>query len=123
MQMAIAATYIVLNLSYWAVSIFFDSQRFWDLDAWYDVSREDPVCVRNDIEQRPRSWSTLWSVILETGQIDWVKDAPIISSIPMVQEWLREARENITNREWDAVAAGDRAAAAVRARCSQGSWK
>jgi hypothetical protein len=28
MQMAIAATYIVLNLSYWAVSIFFDSQRF-----------------------------------------------------------------------------------------------
>jgi hypothetical protein len=55
-------------------------------------------------------------VILETGQIDWVKDAPIISSIPMVQEWLREARQDITDRERDAVAAGDRAAAAVRAR-------
>jgi hypothetical protein len=82
MKTAIAATYILRNLCYWAIPMMFDTRKSREISAHYTVARLD----------RPL-WSTrnrhhitvLRNAIRETGKTEWSKT--------LAYYWIRDALE------------------------------
>lgn len=101
MQTAIGIAYIIINIVYWAIPIV-QENRAWDLPR-YDI--------RHDVEKDrwlgdDASYTlVLWTAIRETGKVDWVLRGRAAPQTEAWKEWLRLAKENIDNPNWDAVGA------------------
>ncbi|PYH73338.1 uncharacterized protein BO88DRAFT_467733 [Aspergillus vadensis CBS 113365] len=109
MQTAVAVTYILLNLCYWAVPVLFDARLFWDVAALYEVEVKNRKCNHNITV-------ALWNAIQETGQAGCVRIAHLLPDSEAWDHWLGEAKENIENRYWDPERARDRLMAATSSR-------
>ncbi|GKZ19397.1 hypothetical protein AbraIFM66951_011007 [Aspergillus brasiliensis] len=108
MQTAIAVTYIVLNMCYWAVPILFDARRSWDTSAHYSVKR-----LGRAYGPESSYTAALWRAIRETGQVEWVRKAYFVSGTDPGEAWLKEANNNIMDENWDPERARDRLMAAA----------
>ncbi|GFN13392.1 diacylglycerol acyltransferase family protein [Aspergillus tubingensis] len=93
MQTAIAVTYILLNFCYWAISVLINGQTFWDLRTF----------TVNDSKHKQSANYTyaLWFAIRETGEVGWVKEARLLPDSEAWNAWLEEAKQNITNPDWE----------------------
>lgn len=94
MQTAIAVTYILLNLCYWAIPVFFERDIFWDLRALCEIQALDWKKCRDYT-------SALCNAIRQTGQVGWVKEARFLPNSEAWNAWLEEAMQNITNPYWN----------------------
>ncbi|PWY70640.1 hypothetical protein BO83DRAFT_340190 [Aspergillus eucalypticola CBS 122712] len=101
MQTAIAVTYILLNLCYWALPVLFDARLFWDVAALYEVEVKNQRCNDNYTV-------ALWNAIQETGEVGWVRTAHLLPDSEVWDHWLEEAKENIDNKHWDPEESKDR---------------
>ncbi|GKZ33454.1 hypothetical protein AbraIFM66950_003351 [Aspergillus brasiliensis] len=107
MQTAIAVTYILLNMCYWTVSVLFDARRSWDMSAHYSVKRLDRA-----YGSEANYTIALWHAIRETGRVEWVQKLGFVPATVSWDAWLKEAKNNIPNKEWDPESARDRLMAA-----------
>ncbi|KAJ5546134.1 hypothetical protein N7494_003719 [Penicillium frequentans] len=100
-QIAVGLAYIILNLAYWALALLTEPQELWNWESRYQ--KEELV---NEI--CPNYTVAMWKAIQTTGNVRWVKKAGFAPATKKWNGWLKEAKENCTNKEWDPEAARDR---------------
>jgi hypothetical protein len=117
-QLAIGASYIVLNGLFWAAALI-PKEKFWNLTLYEfdDITPEDAkhahletIPNSADPEHLPSFTRTMWYAIRETEEIGWVKKS---GAAPVTEEWdawLKEAEVSVRmrDRHWRAVTAKDR---------------
>jgi hypothetical protein len=115
MQVAIGASYIVLNGLYWAIGLI-PREKFWDLSR-YNVRDLTPPDARNadvdmdtdDGEGAACFTRTLWYAVRETESQAWVERSGAAPGTAMWRQWLDEAQQaaKTGDRKWKPVARKD----------------
>ncbi|KAJ5654187.1 hypothetical protein N7490_001190 [Penicillium lividum] len=100
-QIAVGLAYIILNLAYWAMALLTEPQDLWNMESRYNVE----VLVD---EHSANYTLAMWKAIQTTGSVRWVKKAGFAPSTKNWSHWLKEAKENCANKEWDPEEARDR---------------
>ncbi|PKX91470.1 uncharacterized protein P174DRAFT_443463 [Aspergillus novofumigatus IBT 16806] len=95
-QIAVGLAYIILNLAYWAMALLTDPRGVWNMEHRYEVE----LLERKDNENFTQ---VLWDVIRTTGEIRWAKKTGAAPATKNWKGWLKEAKENAHNPNWDCV--------------------
>lgn len=110
MQAAIGGSYMLLNFSFWMLSLL-NKRRFWDLSLyeWHDITPPDALnahLTTSSLAEESASFTrTMWYAIRETKKIGWLKKMGAAPTTKQWDEWLQEAEDNAVkgNRKWRAV--------------------
>lgn len=106
MQTALSVAYLVLNILYWAVPLYFRKKDdIWDMSRYHV---EYQSIIPKDKDDKKSYTQTLWSAIHTTKETDWVRNGKLAPSGEAWEQWLKEAQDNCANGNWDAVGAKDR---------------
>lgn len=99
-QIAVGLAYIILNLGYWAMALLTEPKQTWNMESRFKVEM---------LEEKDRQNFTqvLWDAIRTTKKIGWVKKTHAAPSTKNWNGWLKEAKDNCDNKEWNAEAARD----------------
>lgn len=100
-QIAVGLAYIILNLAYWALALLTEPQDLWNWESRYQVEKlENEICANYTV--------AMWKAIQVTGSVRWVKKAGFAPATKKWNGWLKEAKQNCTNNDWDPEMARDR---------------
>ena len=92
MQAAIAVAYVSLNIAYWLVAAFPESNH-WDLSC-YEFQTSSPMMKE--------SWTSAVSqAITLSKSTRWVQNHNIVPDHEVWKQWLKEAADNLGNVSWD----------------------
>jgi hypothetical protein len=95
-QIAVGLAYIILNLAYWAMALLTDPREVWNMEHRYEVELLEK-------KQNENFTQVLWDVIRTTGEIRWAKKTGAAPATKNWNGWLKEAKENAHNPDWDCV--------------------
>jgi hypothetical protein len=115
MQVAIGASFIMLNGLYWAMGLL-PRECFWDLSR-YQIRDVTPADAKNahldnggeGIEGAACFTRTLWYAIRETKQISWIERSGAAPGTATWRRWLVDAQHaaKTGDRQWKAIARKD----------------
>ncbi|KAJ6102407.1 hypothetical protein N7486_004834 [Penicillium sp. IBT 16267x] len=100
-QIAVGLAYIILNLAYWGLALLTEPQDLWNWESRYQKEElKNEICANYTV--------AMWKAIQSTGKVGWVKKAGFAPATKKWKGWLKEAKENCTNKEWNPEEARDR---------------
>ncbi|KAJ5945668.1 hypothetical protein N7454_002507 [Penicillium verhagenii] len=100
-QIAVGLAYIILNLAYWTLALLTDPQDLWDIKSRYNVE------VLKD-EPSANYTLAMWKAIQTTQSVRWIKKGGFAPATKNWNMWLKEAKENCANENWNPEEARDR---------------
>lgn len=99
-QIAVGLAYVILNIAYWAMALLTEPRQTWDVDSRYNVKLLERKVTANYTQ-------ALWNCIRTTRKVQWIHKGQFAPSTPNWDGWLKEAKRNAGNENWNPDEARD----------------